>query len=440
MLNSLKDSLKQIIFFINIGFIISYETLFYIIFNDYISFIHRITNKLASINILYVKIFQAVACNNNLIDEKINTELLKFTDNAPWNHEDLRTEELYKIIDKYDLVINDEFKNPINSGMISLVYKCSIKNNNIPIIIKMKRNNIENKLNNAIANLKIFIYILSFIPIIHKYEISKIVNNNIKIILDQTNFNKEVENIKKIRNNCKNLKYVKIPYVYEDVTKKNSNFIVMDYINGIKINEILESDYNNFATQFLKFCFTTTLYHGISHGDLHSGNILFIKDENDEKYKYKVGIIDFGILYEIDEEFKNTIFHFFTNLFIIPKKESVIYLLNSPMVYPPNSMEIIPKENYTKIVEVGTQLLNGIFDGTKKGNQIQLYEFLVKFNEYLNDPKLSNYGIRPSDSFINMQFVLAMVNGVTITICKDNIVELFNKVINELFHTDLLME
>ena len=56
--------LKQIIFFCNIGFILSSETLFYFIFRNYLNFINRLTYRLSCINILYVKLFQAIASNN----------------------------------------------------------------------------------------------------------------------------------------------------------------------------------------------------------------------------------------------------------------------------------------------------------------------------------------------------------------------------------------
>ena len=52
---------NHIIFFLNITFIISSEFLIYFIFSDYLSFVNRITNRLASVNILYVKIFQALS-------------------------------------------------------------------------------------------------------------------------------------------------------------------------------------------------------------------------------------------------------------------------------------------------------------------------------------------------------------------------------------------
>ena len=80
---------KEIVFIFKVLYIISSEVIYYVIFRDYLNFIDNITHRLASVNILYVKIFQAIASNNNLIDDKTNNKLLKFTDNAPWSYEDI---------------------------------------------------------------------------------------------------------------------------------------------------------------------------------------------------------------------------------------------------------------------------------------------------------------------------------------------------------------
>ena len=94
-------NLKGILFLINVLFIFGKESLFYLIFKDYSSFVERLAIGLSSINILCVKIFQAFASNNSLIDEKTNNKLLQFTDNAPWNYSDIELQDLIEISDKF---------------------------------------------------------------------------------------------------------------------------------------------------------------------------------------------------------------------------------------------------------------------------------------------------------------------------------------------------
>ena len=431
--------LKEIIFITNLFFIITSELLFYFIYKDLSYFITRFSHRLASINILYVKIFQAIASNSSLIDEKINNQLLRFTDNAPWSYSDICLENIIEVSNDFDLVLRYGFEKPINSGMISLVFKAHRRDTMEPVIIKMKRNNIENKLTSAIENLQTFMYLLSFFPLIHKYQIYEVVNKNIDIIKHQTNFLEEVENMIIMKENCKNLKYVKIPTVYKDITEKYPNIIMMDYIDGIKINEILEEDYEGFAKQVMKFGFVTTIVHGITHGDLHSGNILFIKDKNDNKYKHKIGVIDFGIVYKLDSTYKGLMFDVLSQMLETPPRETAIKILSSGLIDPPNIIQQIPKEHYDNIIDFSTQIIEETIQSSKKANQLQIYKFLYKFKEYLSNSELADLGIRPSDNFVKTQLVLAMSHGVTLTLCKNDFFSLADKVLNELFHTNMII-
>ena len=136
-----KKNIKSIIFLLNALFIFLSEGLIYAVFRDYSFFIDRLSIRLSSINILYVKIFQAFALNNSLIDDKTNNKLLNFTDNAPWSYSDINLYQLVEMSDKYNIHLPHGYEKPINSGMISLVFRGYEKNNsNRQVIIKMKLN------------------------------------------------------------------------------------------------------------------------------------------------------------------------------------------------------------------------------------------------------------------------------------------------------------
>jgi predicted unusual protein kinase regulating ubiquinone biosynthesis (AarF/ABC1/UbiB family) len=434
----MNQFIKEVLFIFRVIYVISSETILYGIFRDYSNFIDRITRNLASINILYVKVFQAFASNNSLIDDKTNNQLLKFTDNAPWSSDDINLSDIIKISNEYNLNFRPDDDIPINAGMISLVFKLYNKETKQPVILKMKRNQIDKKLDDAIRNLKTFMYLLSFIPLINKYQLSELVDKNINIIQRQTNFIEEVANMERIKNNCKNLKYVKIPNAYKDVTEKYPNAILMEYIDGIKLNQIEEADYEGFAKQVMKFGFVTTIVHGVTHGDLHGGNILFIKDNDEEKHKYKIGVIDFGIIYDLDDTFKGLLFDVITNMFTAEPTESAIKILQSGLIDPPNILSQIPKKHYDNIIKFTSNIIQDTIYTSKKMNQIQIYQFLSTLKDYLSDSEIANIGIRPSDNFIKTQLVLAMSHGVTLTLCKGDFASLADKVLNELFHTNMV--
>jgi len=177
----------------------------------------------------------------------------------------------------------------------------------------------------------------------------------------------------------------------------------------------------------------------VTHGDLHSGNILFIKDSKDTKHPHKIGVIDFGIIYEVSSQYKGLLFDIFTQMFEKSPRESAEKLLNSGIIDPPGILQQIPKEHYNHIVTFTEEIITDTINSSKKANQVQLYKFVSKLKEYLAKDELCNIGIRPSDDFVKSQLVLAMSHGVTLTLCKSDYITLMDKVINEMFKTNILL-
>ena len=210
----------------------------------------------------------------------------------------------------------------------------------------------------------------------------------------------------------------------------------MEQINGVPINKIQEEDYIGFAKQVLKFGFVTSLIHGVTHGDLHGGNILFIKDDNDTKYKYKIGVIDFGIIFELDTEFKSALFDVLTEMFNISSELTAKKILYSGLIEPHDLIKTMPIEHQNNIIKIISEAL---YNNSKHANQVNIYKFLSEFKTYISNPEIANLGIRPSDNLVKTQMVLAMAHGVTLTLCKDDYMTFANNVINELFHTDMIM-
>jgi len=221
----------------------------------------------------------------------------------------------------------------------------------------------------------------------------------------------------------------------------------MEYLEGMKINQIKEEDYETFAKLVVKFGIVTTVVHGITHGDLHSGNILFIKDKDKNKdnkstppYSYKIGVLDFGIIYKVGQQYKGLMFDVFTQFFEKPPREIAEQLLNSGIIEPHGVLQKIPRDDYNNILSFTEEIIAETINSSKKANQIQIYKFMSKFKEYLSKDELMNIGIKPSDDFIKSQLVLAMSHGVTLTLCKDEFITLMDKVINELFHMNILFD
>lgn len=414
--------------------IISVTYLDFLYDKNYPLFIQNITRRLASKNILYVKFFQAISLNNNLIDGATNQELIKYTDSVPYCSDDIDWEVIMNLKTVYGI---DFLQNttPINAGMISLVYKMNDGIQNQEIVVKIKRVGIEKKLHNAIDKMKFMIYLLSFIPQLNHFNLLDSFNKNIIIFKNQLDFEQEVQNTVKMKNDCKNLKYIKIPKVYESVTKLFPNVIVMEYISGVHISKLEESDYEPFAKLVVKYGVVSSFMNGFGHGDLHAGNILFIKNGDN----YKLGLIDFGIVLEIHEDVRDKFMGIFYDFFNKPPLEISNDFL-SCFVEPKKVFQKLPKEHKETLVQMTEKIIENVIHGSKTANQSKLFEFIIHFNDYLSHNDLKKHGLYFNDDFIKMQMGLAMAQGVCLCLCKNNYIEIANKVSNEMFHNDIFFK
>ena len=436
--NSLICFLSNIWFLISVCWILFDEISYYYIFKNQDKLVNNLTKRLANQNILCVKIFQAFALNHNIFSEQKMNYLINYTDSAPWTNKDIDIQSLLQIEKNLNLEILNNYK-PIKSGMISLVFKCIYKNKMDEVmIIKMKRNNIETILNDGIQKMLFCVKLLSFVTILNNYNISNIINNNIHLIDQQIDFKKEVENICIMKTKCKNLKYVKIPFVYPEVTNQFSNVILMEYIKGSSIKDIKDADYHEYSKQIIKFVLVTTLINGVCHGDLHMGNILFIKDETDKKYKYKLGILDFGIVYEINK-MKNTLYYIFANLYTDLPEKIAQNLLESGILEPADCIIKIPKKHYEYMLGILTKFINNTIYISKHFCQINAFKSLYELNDYIIENKLIVNGkqIRPCDDMLKIQVIFTMLYGVIFKLCGKNYLEITNKVMLDLFHIDV---
>ena len=434
---------KGVLLIIKFGWILFVEALKYIFWQhkNYETFIVSITNKLIQINILYVKFFQAFALNNNIIDDKINNTLIRFVDKAPWTESEIDFNMLSILEKEHDIIFDQPLK-PINSGMISLVFKGKNRITGEDIVVKMKRKNIEQILTDGINDLLVFINWILYVPYINKFQIAEVMAKNIDLVKHQTDFVQEVKNIQVFRKMCKFLKYVEIPNVNSSITEKYNDIIIMNFINGNSIGKIEQEDYDGFSRIMMKFVFVSTFLYGKIHGDLHSGNILFIKDENSSTNKYKLGILDFGLIYEISSETKDGMFSIMSNLYTVPTRELAEIIINSSLIEPLEQIKALEKEQYDNMITIITAFTEKHIKQNDKVNQMDLYKFLIELNNYIeniniNQKQISNktqIKLKPSDDYVKVQLVFGMFHGVVIKLCDGKYLQLANEVLRDLFN------
>lgn len=322
-MSSIFNAIKKIIKFTRTCSSISYNIIKYklrfITFNDAVI---TICNSLTDKNYLFTKVIQwgiqEVHDQYNIKDNhELQNYFKNFSSNVPYTLCELQYSiSLLNNAVEYaksrneDMVIENDFK-PINSGTIALVFKGKL--NNAPIVIKILRNNIEERIHKDIYEIMYFID-NAFVNKIFRYYNIKLnfktfFINNYDLLLKQCDFNQEADNCLLFKTNLKNKNNVVIPRVYKHFTDFSNKIIVMDYICGRVAKDVPIEEFKRCVITLQTFFFESLFMYNILHGDFHLGNIILIRDkDNDDNNVINVGIIDFGIVYKLTQKVSNELF------------------------------------------------------------------------------------------------------------------------------------
>ena len=101
--------------------------------------IKKLSKKLERENIVYVKVFQALCLDKDLLTSDEQDYLLKYTDNVPYKHNEIDYELLDKLEREFLITLTNRI--PINCGIVGLVFDGYDSCNN-KVVIKMLKKDI----------------------------------------------------------------------------------------------------------------------------------------------------------------------------------------------------------------------------------------------------------------------------------------------------------
>lgn len=407
---------------------------------DRLTLVKNITYKLEKLNIVYVKVFQSLCLDKNILNEKEREFLIKYTDSVPYSSDDIDYELLDILESKYNICIDTNNNSPINSGIVGIVFKgTDNNNNNKKVVIKILKNNIEERLIKVFNEIEFITSIIKYIPYFNNLNFNKLFLDNKESLLNQINFINEVKNIKLFKEKNKNLEEYIIPYVYEEITNEYNNIIVMENIEGLKIDQIKKMDpqiKNEFGKLFVKFGIVSILYNSAIHNDLHSGNVFFYINNKDDtnnkndknlKPKYQLGLIDFGICVFPNRENQNVYYIILYEMLVNQNFTNMEYVIQKT---------VNEKKYFQEMSEnLKSNLINEEINLFKKYTSISLDAyFLFLFCKNLKKYKLS-ITKECNEIFVGFFTVNALANELCI-----NFNETQKEVLNNLSYMNSLLQ
>ena len=281
-----------------------------------------IKNFSSNMGIVYIKLAQILATLNigDYFTEEDRINLSSICDNC----KPISFRKIKKILKREYGNLNKVFKyidkKPIGSASVSQVHR-GILLNGEEVAIKIKREDITDDMESDILKLK---------KLIHRYGrlfhfgnfkgADKALDLYLSWIVDEINFDKERENIKKYSKYLESVNgkvsgvYLKCPKVYDEFS--TSNVIVMEYvkhetINKMELNSVNKEKIVKALNSYIKYNFYA-MFNDLPicfHGDPHSGN-LAIDDEGN------LWFLDMGLLFVLSSEESKLCREFFLTIYM----------------------------------------------------------------------------------------------------------------------------
>lgn len=256
-----------------------------------LSIYERIRLVLEELGPTYIKLGQLLSNRDDIFPIELIEELQKLQDDVQCK--DINLEESLK--KELNLDINSVFSEidhtPIAAASLSQVYVGTLLENNQKVIIKVKREGIEDIIEADLLIMKDFSQLLkTYYDIARQTGIKHIIRAFEKSILSELSFTQELNNIERFRKNFKNNPNIHTPITYKHLS--NNNILCMEFIDGIKVSDkqLLEEgglDSKKISLNIVDLYLKQVIEYGFFHADPHSGNIFVLPDS-------KIVFIDYG--------------------------------------------------------------------------------------------------------------------------------------------------
>ncbi len=241
----------------------------------------------------YVKLGQLLSTRPDLLPDNYLEALSNLQDDV----ETISYEEIEKIFEEeIGVRINKAFiefdKVPLASASIGQVHKAILHSGRI-VAVKFQRPNIrKNFFDDLDALKKMAEFAVSHSKEAKKYAVDNVVEELRYILLNELDYQKEVQNLLTLKDNLKSYKHLIIPSPVLEYS--SSKVLTMDFIEGKKITKLgdlrkIENDFTPIVDELIEAYLKQIIVDGFAHADPHPGNIHLTTDN-------KIALMDLGMV------------------------------------------------------------------------------------------------------------------------------------------------
>ena len=251
----------------------------------------------------FIKLGQVLSTRPDLFSEAYIVEFSKLTDQIPA----FPFSEVENILEKeFGQAALDLFEwidpVPLAAASIAQVHRARLKDNPVPVVIKIQRPGILKTIQNDIHVLHTVARLLEkFNKDFELLNATALVKEFQRTIYEELDFTLEARHIEKFSENFPDTPGIRIPQVIWPCTSKR--VLTMSELPGVSLAQIKDIpknvDRRFLAESLVTFFFESIFFHGFFHADAHAGNILI-----DSEGRGSLGLLDFGMVGSIGPELR----------------------------------------------------------------------------------------------------------------------------------------
>ena len=235
----------------------------------------------------FIKIGQILSTRVDLLSDDYIQELSKLRSKVnPLEFSLIKQilNEAYGDVGKYFKSIDEV---PIGSASIAQVHVAYLKSGE-KVVIKIKRPNIDETFKTDIILLKEAVTYLHLNKFVKVMDLNLVLDDLYNTTLQELDFSNEVNNLIKFKDNNSNEENIDSPIVYTDLCRNNT--IVMEYINGLMINEISKLKVKGYSLKNIALALSENyikqaLDDGFFQADPHPDNIMIRENKNIYRFR-----------------------------------------------------------------------------------------------------------------------------------------------------------
>ena len=339
----------------------------------------------------FIKLGQLLSTRPDMVGEDIANELANLQDDNPAISYDKVKEIVERELNgNIDELFEDFSHEHLATASIGQVHEAKLKTGE-RVAVKIQKEGITDKVD---LDLRIMKYIANradkWNDDLKKLNLPGIMDEFDRSIHKEIDYNNEFMNMQRIELNFEDNPKVHIPATYSKYC--TSKVLTMEFIDGTKLNDVYESDGEEFdkkllAKTILDSYLQQLFIDGFFHGDPHPGNLMILEDN-------VVCYLDLGMMGFFDEEFKRNL----SELMLLFVDQDVDGLINQLMY-----MDILDYDIETKELRRDLNDLFGRYFG------VELNRFDGVLEELLS--LMQDYDVILPNEIVTMARGLSMIEA-----------------------------